>query len=144
VIGAVQAGGSLEEVMHQLLTHPQADTTAAADDSSNAHDSSGNNNASTDLNANDNACAPDSTPTNLAVENLSPDTLGIDNSNEGPSAEQRDLEMEDEIADELTRGDALSDYNIDVTQEGDAINEYLALLDSGGGNGKASSSQLSH
>jgi hypothetical protein len=52
--------------------------------------------------------------------------------------------MEDEIADELTRGDALSDYNIDVTQEGDAINEYLALLDSGGGNGKASSSQLSH
>lgn len=144
MIGAVQAGGSLEQVMHQLLTHPRADTTAAADDCSNAHDSSGNNNASTDLNANDNACAPDSTPTNPAVENLSPDTLGIDNSNEGPSAEQRDLEMEDEIADELTRGDALSDYNIDVTQEGDAINEYLALLDSGGGNGKASSSQLSH
>uniref|UniRef100_A0A6M2F3Y9 UBA domain-containing protein n=1 Tax=Populus davidiana TaxID=266767 RepID=A0A6M2F3Y9_9ROSI len=144
VFAAVQAGGSLEQVMHQLLTHPQADTTAAADDSSNAHDFSGNNNASTDLNANDNACAPGSTPTNPAVENLSPDTLGIDNSNEGPSAEQRDLEMEDEIADELTRGDALSDYNIDVTQEGDSINEYLALLDSGGGNGKASSSQLSH
>ncbi|KAJ6992517.1 NEDD8 ultimate buster 1-like isoform X1 [Populus alba x Populus x berolinensis] len=143
VIGAVQAGGSLEQVMHQLLTHPQANTTAAADDSSNAHDFSGNNNASTDLNVNDNACAPDSTPTNPAVENLSPDTLGIDNSNEGPSAEQRDLEMEDEIADELTRGDALSDYNIDVTREGDSINEYLALLDSGGGNGKASSSQLS-
>uniref|UniRef100_A0A6N2K0Y1 UBA domain-containing protein n=1 Tax=Salix viminalis TaxID=40686 RepID=A0A6N2K0Y1_SALVM len=107
VISAVQAGGSLEQVMHQLLTHPRADPIAAADNSSNAHDS-------------------------LLT-------------NEGPSAteiEQRDLEMEDEIADELARGDAISDYNIDVTQEGEAINEYLALLDSGGGNGKASSSQI--
>ncbi|KAF9679726.1 hypothetical protein SADUNF_Sadunf06G0044400 [Salix dunnii] len=137
VVSAVQAGGSLEQVMRQLLTHPRADPVAAADNSSNTHDSSANGDAS----------APGSTPTDPVLENLSPDTLGIDNSNEGPSAteiEQRDLEMEDEIADELARGDALSDYNIDVTQEGEAINEYLALLDSGGGNGKASSSQLSH
>ncbi|KAJ6331939.1 hypothetical protein OIU76_010339 [Salix suchowensis] len=137
VISAVQAGGSLEQVMHQLLTHPRADPIAAADNSSNTHDSS----------ANDNASTPGSTPADAVLENLSPDTVGIDNSNEGPSAteiEQRDLEMEDEIADELARGDAISDYNIDVTQEGEAINEYLALLDSGGGNGKASSSQLSH
>ncbi|KAJ0984792.1 hypothetical protein J5N97_003148 [Dioscorea zingiberensis] len=42
---------------------------------------------------------------------------------------QRDEEMEDEIAKELT-GDVLADYDIDVTKEGEAIKEYLALLES--------------
>ncbi|CAN1263229.1 hypothetical protein LINPERPRIM_LOCUS11539 [Linum perenne] len=40
--------------------------------------------------------------------------------------------MEDEIADEVAKRDALSDYDNDVTIEGEAINEYLALLDSSG------------
>ncbi|CAI0629510.1 unnamed protein product [Linum tenue] len=56
-------------------------------------------------------------------------------------SESRDVEMEDEIADELARTDALSDYDIDVTREGEAINEYLALLDStGSSSGSASTS----
>ncbi|CAK7338565.1 unnamed protein product [Dovyalis caffra] len=133
VIGAVQAGGSLEQVMHQLLTHPRADPTVAADN----NDSSLDNNTTSDSTAND-------TPTNPVLEDLSPDTLGIDEGNEDPSSSERDLEMEDEIAEELARGDALSDYDIEVTQEGESINEYLALLASGDGNGKASSSQLPH
>ncbi|KAJ6759067.1 NEDD8 ULTIMATE BUSTER-1 BS4 PROTEIN [Salix koriyanagi] len=117
VIGAVQAGGSLEQAMHQLLTHPRADTTADAENSANAS-------------------APDSTPTDLAPDNLDPDALDIDHSNEGPSPaelEQRDVAMEGEIADELARGDALSDYDIEVAKEGEAINEYLALLVSADG-----------
>ncbi|KAG5226039.1 NEDD8 ultimate buster [Salix suchowensis] len=124
VIGAVQAGGSLEQAMHQLLAHPRADTTVDAENSANAS-------------------APDSTPTDLAPDNLDPDALDIDHINEGPSAaelEQRDVAMEGEIADELARGDALSDYDIEVAKEGEAINEYLALLVSADGT-SASQSQ---
>ncbi|KAB5514605.1 hypothetical protein DKX38_028511 [Salix brachista] len=123
VIGAVQAGGSLEQAMHQLLTHPRADTTVAAENSVNAS-------------------APDSTPTDLAPDNLDPDALDIDHINEGPSAaelEQRDVAMEGEIADELARGDALSDYDIEVAKEGEAINEYLALLVSADGTSSSQS-----
>ncbi|KAH0651673.1 hypothetical protein AABB24_012234 [Solanum stoloniferum] len=49
----------------------------------------------------------------------------------GPShnkVETRDVEMEDEITGELLKGDAYSDYDIEVTEEGEAINEYLALI----------------
>lgn len=44
--------------------------------------------------------------------------------------EERDAEMEDELTEELQRGDALSDYDIEVTIEGEAINEYLGLINS--------------
>ncbi|GAB4828208.1 hypothetical protein Ancab_035123 [Ancistrocladus abbreviatus] len=44
--------------------------------------------------------------------------------------ENRDIEMEKELANDLDGGDAFSDYDIDVTREVEAINEYLALLDS--------------
>ncbi|PIA28707.1 hypothetical protein AQUCO_06700018v1 [Aquilegia coerulea] len=47
------------------------------------------------------------------------------------SPEQRDIDMEKQIAREL-KGDALSDYDIEVTTEGEAITEYLALLTSTG------------
>ncbi|KAL2500577.1 ubiquitin-associated (UBA)/TS-N domain-containing protein [Forsythia ovata] len=42
--------------------------------------------------------------------------------------EDRDAEMEEELTGELLKGDAYSDYDIDVTLEGEAINEYLAKL----------------
>ncbi|KAK3002214.1 hypothetical protein RJ639_021215, partial [Escallonia herrerae] len=51
-----------------------------------------------------------------------------DDSTSRPS--DRDVEMEDELTGELQRGDAFSDYDIDVTEEGEAIREYLALLTS--------------
>ncbi|RRT55481.1 hypothetical protein B296_00032323 [Ensete ventricosum] len=41
----------------------------------------------------------------------------------------RDEVMEDELAKELT-GDPLADYDMEVMKEGEAIAEYLALLDS--------------
>ena len=40
----------------------------------------------------------------------------------------RDVVMENELATELT-GDALDDYDIDVGNEGQAITEYLSLLE---------------
>ncbi|PIN20323.1 hypothetical protein CDL12_07003 [Handroanthus impetiginosus] len=53
---------------------------------------------------------------------------------EGPlsqsEAKIRDVEMEDEITEELQNADAYSDYDIEVTKEGEAIAEYLALLSS--------------
>ena len=41
----------------------------------------------------------------------------------------RDVSMESELAHELT-GDALDDYDIEVSDEGQAIAEYLSLLES--------------
>ncbi|XP_062184388.1 uncharacterized protein LOC133888241 [Phragmites australis] len=41
----------------------------------------------------------------------------------------RDMSMENELAHELT-GDALDDYDIDVSKEGQAIAEYMSLLES--------------
>lgn len=42
---------------------------------------------------------------------------------------RRDVEMENELVTKL-KGDPLADYDIEVTKEGEAIAEYLALLDS--------------
>ncbi|KAJ4733140.1 NEDD8 ultimate buster 1 [Rhynchospora pubera] len=55
------------------------------------------------------------------VENLLPPPPHVE--------EARDAEMEDELANEL-RGDALADYDIDVTKEGEALSEYATLLSS--------------
>lgn len=44
--------------------------------------------------------------------------------------EERDLEMEGELTGELGNADAYSDYDLEVTKEGEAIDEYLALLTS--------------
>ncbi|KAH6779292.1 ubiquitin-associated domain-containing protein [Perilla frutescens var. hirtella] len=65
-----------------------------------------------------------------------PSSLGTtDHDGEGPSSrndppEERDMEMEDELTGELQNADAYSDYDIEVTKEGEAISEYLALLNS--------------
>lgn len=75
------------------------------------------------------------TASDAIVSSLVPslDNLGED-ADGGPSTaggvEDRDAEMEDELADGLATVDALSDYDIEVTKEGEAINEYLAMLDS--------------
>ncbi|PKU81667.1 hypothetical protein MA16_Dca019665 [Dendrobium catenatum] len=50
----------------------------------------------------------------------------------GSPNEDRDEEMEDVLAKGLT-GDAYADYDLDVSKEGEAIAEYLALLESATG-----------
>ncbi|KAI4344215.1 hypothetical protein L6164_011466 [Bauhinia variegata] len=44
--------------------------------------------------------------------------------------DQRDVEMEGELSKEIANADALADYDIEITIEGEAISEYLALLES--------------
>lgn len=70
-------------------------------------------------------------------------SMNIDDEIDGASmdvmVEERDEEMEDELAHELARADAFSDYDIEVTKEGEAIEEYLALLASGGSSNEGSS-----
>ncbi|KAK9715138.1 hypothetical protein RND81_06G145600 [Saponaria officinalis] len=53
--------------------------------------------------------------------------------------DERDVEIEDELAHALGGKDAFSDYDIDITKEAEALNEYLALLDSALHVGKPSS-----
>ncbi|CAH9103022.1 unnamed protein product [Cuscuta epithymum] len=42
--------------------------------------------------------------------------------------EKRDVEMENELTDELLNGDAYSDYDLELTKEGEAITQYLTSL----------------
>lgn len=54
---------------------------------------------------------------------------------EGPSGiegveEKRDVEMEKELTEELLKGDAYSDYDLELSEEGEAISHYLSLLNS--------------
>lgn len=113
-IAAFQAGGSLEQAVN-LLSLP--DTKSTVDGQ------------------------PDSVPTASASEDASSSISNIEeiqdmldnfDNGEGPSTveENRDSEMESELARELDRASAVSDYDMDVTKEGEAITEYLALLDS--------------
>ena len=59
------------------------------------------------------------------------DEVAADDEDEGANSHPvpaRDASMESELANELT-GDALDDYDIDVSNEGQAIAEYLSLLE---------------
>ncbi|KAL5825880.1 hypothetical protein ACOSQ3_021943 [Xanthoceras sorbifolium] len=106
-VEACGAGGSIEQIMHRLLSQSAPNTSSAA-----------NNRARSSI----------STPSNVG-----PSSSGDDENVKGASTtseiEERDLEMEDELANELT-GDVFSDYDFEVTKEGKAINEYLATIDS--------------
>ncbi|KAL6555125.1 hypothetical protein OROGR_006383 [Orobanche gracilis] len=73
-----------------------------------------------------------------ATDSLNVDVGGGSNaqgSGGGPSGQtvcrERDVEMEDLLTEELYNADAYSDYDIQVTKEGDALAQYLALLNSG-------------
>ena len=57
---------------------------------------------------------------------------GVEGASTSIEVEDRDAEMEDELAGELAKGDALTDYDIEVAKEGEAVTEYLALLESAG------------
>ncbi|GFP89363.1 nedd8 ultimate buster 1 [Phtheirospermum japonicum] len=69
----------------------------------------------------------------------------VEGSGEGPSSRSvplvRDVEMEDLLTEELHNADAYSDYDIQVTKEGEALAEYLALLNSAENAKKLLSSQ---
>ncbi|OIT36111.1 PREDICTED: NEDD8 ultimate buster 1 [Nicotiana attenuata] len=115
VAAAVRTFGTKQAALDHLLT-------SAATEDQNANDTL-HNNQGEDGNANNPI-------TDQQSENGSGANTGS-SSARGPShnkVEERDVEMEDSITGELLRGDAYSDYDIEVTEEGEAINEYLALV----------------
>ncbi|KAL9224423.1 hypothetical protein vseg_000455 [Gypsophila vaccaria] len=63
-------------------------------------------------------------------ENRSGSANGVDSPSSSNNVEERDVEIENELAHALDGKDAFSDYDIDITKEAEALNEYLALLDS--------------
>lgn len=104
VVAAVQAGETMEQTMSRLLSESEPLPTT---------DANGNGNSASEPN------------------NVNPDSLSNNDTIEGPSTaaeEERDVEMEDALARDIENADALSDYDIEVTKEGEAINEYLTLL----------------
>lgn len=117
VVAAVQTFGTRDQALSQLLAEQDSNPTVAA------------NNAEPSV----------STPNNVeAISSSNIDSSAIPpNINE---IEKRDEEMESELAQELENTDAFSDYDIEITKEGEAINEYLALLDSATNTDKVSSS----
>ncbi|CAI0388752.1 unnamed protein product [Linum tenue] len=128
VAAAVQAGGTTETIMRRLLQQGPLPDPAAALQAAAAH---------AQAVAADGAAAQ-AVAADGAAANAEPPA-------DASFSEPRDVEMEDEIANELARRDALSDYDIDVTREGEAIDEYLALLDSTGrSSGSASTSGRGH
>ena len=119
VLAALQDGGTMEQAMHQLLSQSELNSSVAAN---NNPESEPNPTSSADYNANS------SIP-------ILPDAGGPSTASE---LEDRDAEMEDELAEELAKGDALTDYDIEVGKEGESITEYLALLESADNSEKAS------
>lgn len=110
MIAAVQSCGSADLALTQLLA--QADTEPAIAQAQN-------------VDGNMEPPAPSQNDgdslTNLNIENA-------ESSSQANDEQVRDEEMEDMLAQELQNTDALSDYEIEVTQEGEAITEYLSLL----------------
>ncbi|KAI4335635.1 hypothetical protein L6164_014267 [Bauhinia variegata] len=123
VVAAFRAGGNLDQVMRRLT----AESSAGNDIVSSAAPS-------------DSASSPAPVPNDVGS-----DVLDLIDDVEGPSevskADERDVEMEDELSADIANGDALADYDIEVTTEGEAISEYLALLESAVGDGKMQISQ---
>lgn len=116
MIEACRAGGDdIHQIMLQLLGEPGSNPTAAA-----------NNNASTSISMPNNG-EPSSSINNENVEG-DPDS-NFEETSATEDVNGRDVEMEDELANDLT-GDVFADYDIEVTKEGEAISEYLSLLDS--------------
>ncbi|VFQ87988.1 unnamed protein product [Cuscuta campestris] len=63
-------------------------------------------------------------------EDLEEDAFGDQSETGLVQEETRDVEMERELTEELLKGDAYSDYDLELTKEGEAIAQYLTLLTS--------------
>ncbi|VFQ87984.1 unnamed protein product [Cuscuta campestris] len=63
-------------------------------------------------------------------DDLEEDAFGDQSETGLVQEETRDVEMERELTEELLKGDAYSDYDLELTKEGEAIAQYLTLLTS--------------
>lgn len=122
VIAAVNSHGTRTEALNELLSQQGQTSTVTANVTADAFDPSASSGAE-----------ERETPSDSIDKGGSPSS--------SHEEEERDAEMEYELAQELQNADAFSDYDIDVTKEAEAINEYMALLDSAldGGNSRPTS-----
>ncbi|CAN4113105.1 unnamed protein product [Withania somnifera] len=123
---AIRSFGTSQAALDQLLGGT-SNTNAAGDHNVNValHNDQGGDGIANDSLTNDQS--EDGLGTNTGSS-----SAGSDGGPSHNKIEMRDVEMEDEITGELLKGDAYSDYDIEVTEEGEAINEYLALVTTGG------------
>nr|GME17805.1 NEDD8 ultimate buster 1 [Ipomoea batatas] len=110
--------------LNHLLEQSNSSSAMAADESASSLSNNGGEDGNPPITNNDGG-----------------DTVGADTDASGSNAdstgpshseveEERDVEMEDELTGELLRGDAYSDYDLDIMKEGEAITQYLTLLTS--------------
>jgi len=113
-VSALQAGGTMEQAMNLLLS--QTDFAA-------------NNNSVSEPNPG--ISADNSADSSIPIlSDASSSINGVEGASTSREVEDRDAEMEDELAGELAKGDALTDYDIEVAKEGEAISEYMVMLES--------------
>ncbi|WJX25113.1 hypothetical protein P8452_14185 [Trifolium repens] len=112
VVAAFEEGGNLEEVLQRLTAQPLAENMQPQVNSTAASDGSG------------------SSSSNPLPETVSSDIQDLVNEVEDHNKiDERDVEMEDELSADIANGDAFTDYDIEVNIEGDAITEYLSMIE---------------
>ncbi|KAM5548065.1 hypothetical protein ABKV19_002161 [Rosa sericea] len=122
-VEALQGGGAMDQAIRRLLSGQAPNPTNAADQSEAIPAVDANNNSQSDA-ATDIA--------NSLASMLDNQNGQVEVPSTSSNASERDAEMESELAEELAQADAFTDYDIEVTKEGEAISEYLALLNSAG------------
>lgn len=112
VVAAFEEGSNLEEVLQRLTAQPLAENMQPQVNSTAASDGSG------------------SSSSNPLPETVSSDIQDLMNEVEDHNKiDERDVEMEDELSADIANGDAFTDYDIEVNIEGEAITEYLSMIE---------------
>lgn len=114
MIAAFEEDGGLDKILQRLTAQPEAENIQPQVNSTVASHGSASS-------------------SNPLPDNISSDILGLMNEVEDhKKAEARDVEMEDELSADIANGDAFTDYDIEVNIEGDAITEYMSMIESAG------------
>ncbi|XP_050380673.1 uncharacterized protein LOC126797940 [Argentina anserina] len=123
-VQALRGGGTMDQAIHQLLSGQAPDLTNA----------NGQSDAIPEVDASNISQSDAATDMANSLASMLDNQNGLLGGPSTSNASERDTEMESELAEELAQGDAFTDYDIEVTREGEAISEYLALLTSAGTN----------
>ncbi|KAJ1436993.1 Ubiquitin-like domain superfamily [Sesbania bispinosa] len=107
---------SREQVVQRLTANPETDPTSSAE------------NAQPQVNS---TAAPHGSASSSAPSDIQDLMNEVEDPSDHSKAE-RDVEMEDELSADIAKADAFADYDIEVNIEGEAIIEYLSLIESAG------------
>nr|GMC58578.1 NEDD8 ultimate buster 1 [Ipomoea batatas] len=124
VVTAVRTFGTRQAALNHLLGQSNSSSAMAADESASSLSNNGGEDGNPPIPNNEGG---DSVGADADASGRNADSIGPSHSE---VEEERDVEMEDELTGELLRGDAYSDYDLDIMKEGEAITQYLTLLTS--------------